>query len=140
MGIRVTVGLVAPLVVAVSLLAACGEEGAPTAEEPPPGGEATSTPTDHEGPVAQAVADLARRTTVEPAEIEVVEVEAVTWDDGAIGCPQPGELYTQAQVAGHRIVLRADGRTWPYHSGGGRGPFLCENLQPSVPPDPGSSE
>jgi hypothetical protein len=133
MRIRVAV-LSAALAMAVG---GCGDQPGPDAEEPAP--ETTSSSAaDHVGPVEEAVADLASRLVVEPEEIEVVESEAVTWADGALGCPQPGKFYTQAQVEGHRILLRAKDRTWPYHSGGGRGPFLCENLQPSIPPEPGS--
>ncbi|QZY29110.1 hypothetical protein [Nocardioides coralli] len=122
----------AVLAAAVLVLGSCGDDT--RARQPTPEDPVTSSSEDRVGPVDEAVADLASRLVVAPGEIEVVESEAVTWNDGALGCPQPGEMYTQAQVAGHRILLRAQDRTWPYHSGGGRGPFLCENLQPSTPP------
>lgn len=91
-------------------------------------------------PVDEAVADLAQRLDLAEEDVEVLEAEAVTWKDGSLGCPEPGRTYTQALVDGHKIVLRADDRTWPYHSGGGRGPFLCENLRPSIPPEPQDSD
>lgn len=140
MGLRDVLRLPAAVAVVavVAVLAACGEESATTAPDEP-------TQTESWSPTSAALADaavddLVQRLTVEPGEVEVLEVEQVTWNDGSLGCPQPGEVYTQAQVEGHRVLLAAQGRTWPYHSGGGRGPFLCENLQPSTPPDPGGEQ
>lgn len=84
--------------------------------------------------VQMAVADLAGRLDIHGRDIEVVSVEEVTWRDGSMGCPQPGRAYTQALVNGSRIILEADGRTWYYHSGAGRDPFLC-----MIPQEPLSS-
>jgi hypothetical protein len=77
--------------------------------------------------VNTAVDDLARRLEVDRAAIEVVEAKAVVWPDGALGCPQPGMMYTQVQQDGFLIRLRAQGRDFSYHGGGARPPFLCEN-------------
>jgi hypothetical protein len=63
---------------------------------------------------------------VPETDIEVVSSEAVTWNDGSLGCPQPGMAYVQVQVDGSLIRLRAGGRDYEYHSGGQRGPFLCQ--------------
>ncbi|WP_257956533.1 hypothetical protein [Nocardioides sp. B-3] len=35
-------------------------------------------------------------------------------------------VYTQAPVDGSRIILRADGTDYEYHSGASRPPFWCE--------------
>ena len=56
----------------------------------------------------------------------MISAEAVVWPDGSLGCPQPGMAYTQVLVEGAKILLWAEGRTWPYHAGGERPPFLCE--------------
>ena len=126
------------VVVAVATLAiGCGEssdrgEGAPveTPSSSPSEGEPTSpatspptTPSAGRGEVA--VADLATRLGIEPAAVEVVSVEEVTWRDGSLGCAQPGMAYTQALVAGSRIVLRAEGVEHEYHQGGSKPPFRC---------------
>jgi hypothetical protein len=94
--------------------------------------------------VRPALLDLARRLKVPEAEIEVLEVEPVSWPDGSLGCPQPGQMYTQALVEGHRIVLGHGERVFLYHSGGEVAPFLCESDEIDggygfIPP-PGSGE
>ncbi len=77
--------------------------------------------------VALAKADLARRLGTSPDQIQVVQVEMVVWPDQGLGCPQPGMAYLQVPVDGLRILLAHGGRTYAYHSGGLRPPFLCEN-------------
>lgn len=57
---------------------------------------------------------------------EIVSAEAVTWPDGALGCPQPGMSYTQATVDGMRVVVKADDATYDYRFGRGSEPVLCE--------------
>ncbi|MGH3384379.1 MAG: hypothetical protein ACRDO1_07365 [Nocardioidaceae bacterium] len=81
---------------------------------------------------ASAVADLAQRIGVDPAEITVVSVEEVTWRDGSLGCPREGMMYTQALVPGTRIMLARQAQTYEYHAGAGREPFLCDNPQPPL--------
>ncbi|MGH8959168.1 MAG: hypothetical protein ACRDVK_10915 [Acidimicrobiia bacterium] len=77
--------------------------------------------------VHRALLDLARRLKVAEDQIEVLEVEQVSWPDGSLGCPQPGQMHTQALVEGHRIVLGHGERVFLYHSGGDVPPFLCES-------------
>ena len=76
--------------------------------------------------VTQAKDDLAKRLAIAPEQIELLEASSVTWPDGSLGCPQPGMLYTQVQVDGILIRLRVDQKTYEYHGGGRRPPFLCE--------------
>jgi hypothetical protein len=101
-----------------------------------------ATPDEHglERLVALARTDLARRLCVAIERIDVLEAEAVIWPDGGLGCPRPGMRYRQVPVDGACIRLRARGREYEYHSGGGRGPFLCEHrpaAHPGGPPDRG---
>jgi hypothetical protein len=76
--------------------------------------------------VAQAREDLARRLGIDPGEVDLIEIQVVVWPDGALGCPQPGVVYAQVQQEGLLIRLRAGKRIYPYHSGGGTPPFLCQ--------------
>lgn len=89
----------------------------------------------------QAKADLANRLQIDPAAIEIVAAEPVTWPDGSLGCPQPGQFYTQALVDGSRAILGIGGRTriYVYHAGSDGQPFLCPSNEPDgghdfVPP------
>ena len=75
--------------------------------------------------IAQAKEDLALRLSIPTTQIDLVELSAVVWPDGALGCPQPGVAYTQVQQEGLLIRLCAGKRIYPYHSGGGTAPFLC---------------
>ncbi|MFN8443197.1 MAG: hypothetical protein U0175_20650 [Caldilineaceae bacterium] len=79
--------------------------------------------------VVQAMKDLAKLTGLSLDQITLVSNEAVTWPDGALGCPQPGMVYMQVLVDGSRIVLSAGGKSYEYHSGDQRGAFLCTNPQ-----------
>jgi len=122
----VTVPLVA--LCATLVLASCGPEE--TATEQPGRGEdpvgGSSGPTGP--PVARdAAADLARRLDVADDEVSVESVEEVTWNDGSLGCAEDGQMYTQARVDGSRVTLRVGDRTYEYHAGGSRDPFLCED-------------
>lgn len=80
-----------------------------------------------------AIADAAERTGLAEDDIELEELSMVTWPDGAIGCPQPDVMYTQALVDGYRIVLDAGGTQLVYHGAIGEDPFLCEDPQEPVP-------
>jgi hypothetical protein len=71
--------------------------------------------------------DLARRALVKPETITVVGAAELQWPDGSLGCPKPGEMYTQMIVPGYRVVLQANGERYAYHSDQ-RGKFVvCAN-------------
>ena len=90
-------------------------------------------------PVVQpAVTDLGDRLGVDESAITVVSVEAVTWSNGSLGCPEPGMMYTQALEHGLLIVLEVDATKFEYHSGAGRDPFYC--TKSIAPVDAGSSD
>lgn len=118
----------------VGSLGACGapdrspspEETAVDPSPSTPSSSPLSSPSAPTGAVGQAVDDLAATLGVDPAEVEVVSVEEVTWRDGSRGCAEPGMSYTQALIDGSRITLRAGGRTYEYHSGGSQPPARCD--------------
>lgn len=93
-----------------------------TAPDEDPADGTTPTPT---GQSDVAVADLAERLGVAPDAVTLVSVDAVTWRDSSIGCPQRGMAYLQVLTEGVRIVLEVDGTRYRYHAGGGREPFYC---------------
>lgn len=125
-----TTRLVAAAALVVAL-AGCGQEKSTTGTAQD-GATKTPEPTRTEQSVgttdeltAAAIEDLAERLGVDPAEVAVVDVEAVTWSNGAIGCAKPGMSYTEALVEGTRITLAAGGTEYAYHSGHGATPTWC---------------
>lgn len=75
-------------------------------------------------------ADLEQRTGVVRAAFEYVRAEAVTWNDGSLGCPQPGLAYTQALVPGYWVVIRAAGAEYDYRAADSGYFILCELMRP----------
>ena len=75
-----------------------------------------------------AVADAAKQTGVDPTAITVTSAEPVTWPNGALGCPEPGVMYTQALVPGYRIKLDAGGQQLDYHASESGTVKLCKGL------------
>ena len=60
--------------------------------------------------------DLATHTGADPSSFAVIRSESVVWNDGSLGCPQPGVMYTQAIVPGYWIVLDHDGTAYDYRA------------------------
>jgi hypothetical protein len=76
--------------------------------------------------VQQAVADLVERLNAAETDIEVVMAIAVTWNDGSLGCAQPGVEYIQTPIDGYQIQLQYQGALYDYHANQTT-VFLCEN-------------
>ncbi len=62
---------------------------------------------------------------ISPGDFEVETAAQVTWSDGSLGCPQPGQAYTQALVDGYWVVLSHDSDTYDYRAGPDREFHLC---------------
>ncbi|MCL7452543.1 MAG: hypothetical protein M8467_05800 [Anaerolineae bacterium] len=87
------------------------------------------------------LADAEAQSGIRQEEFTVVRAEAVVWNDGSLGCPQPGMMYTQAQVDGYWVVLEAGEQQYDYRAND-RGYFvLCEGglREEGLPPSEGSS-
>lgn len=80
--------------------------------------------------LARIVADAAGRAGVASDELEVVRAEAIIWNDGSLGCPQPGEVYTMALVPGYHVELAGDGLEFDYRATENGNFLLCENAGP----------
>ena len=130
------------------MLAACAGQRAEETESPadasdpsdssrPPSSMIVpSASTDPEGAVPEALlneilADAAERAGVAADELEVITAEAVTFNDGSLGCPEPGMAYTQALVDGYHVVVRAPSGDLDYRAAGLGGFRFCA--------DPGST-
>jgi hypothetical protein len=116
--------------VAASLAAACaasGEEKRATPRAPPtripapplndqPAGQAVSTTAIPIDVRRAVVADAAKRFKVAESAVVLTSAEQVTWPNGALGCPEPGMVYTQALVPGFRLVAKTSAGELLYHT------------------------
>jgi hypothetical protein len=80
-----------------------------------------------------ATKDLAANLKIDEADIRLAEAGYVTWRDGSLGCPVVGAQYTQALINGSRIVLKANGKIYHYHSGANLAPTYCAKPAPQKP-------
>lgn len=62
------------------------------------------------------IEDLLTSEKIERDNITVVRAESAIWPDGALGCPEPGEMYTHAQVQGYWVVLQSAGKDYDYRA------------------------
>jgi hypothetical protein len=96
--------------------------------------EQTATPTEESSLVKQAVPqeildsilnESAGLAKVRREQLVIVRAESVVWNDGSLGCPEPGMMYTQALVNGYWVVIDAAGQKYDFRVGS-RGNFrLC---------------
>ena len=70
--------------------------------------------------------DLAGRVDEPVLDATVLNAEPMTWNDGSLGCPVPGQAYTQALVDGFHVIVEVDGEEFDYRIGGGEDVRLCE--------------
>jgi hypothetical protein len=82
------------------------------------------------------VADAARRFGVAESGVVLTRAERVTWNDGSLGCPQPGMNYSQALMPGYRVVARTAEQELTYHTDELRGAIACPQALPRAPKDP----
>ena len=112
-------------------------------EEPTEPTQPSEEPTDDSGQVPQdvqsAIDDLAQRLGVPAADIQAGGLEPVTWPDGSLGCPSPGQSYPQVLTDGYRLMLTADGQEYAYHAGEDGELFYCADPTEPVTPDTESS-
>ena len=62
------------------------------------------------------------------------------WNDGSLGCPEPGMAYIQVQIKGYWIVLSVNGETYDYRATSTGHFSLCENGLPLMKPPGGTPE
>ena len=127
-------------VVFIAGLVACAEP-APTpgaqaatddntvSNEPSPG-STTSLP---DSILSAVRSDVAARSGLAADAIRLVSARAMRWNDGSMGCPQPGQSYMQVILDGFQVILEAQGRSYDYRTDTRGGLVLCEN----PPPNPG---
>jgi hypothetical protein len=89
--------------------------------------------------ILDAIEEEASRLASVPVEqLTLVRADQITWPDGSLGCPQPGEMYTQSLVAGYWIVFRANNETFDFRVATNGSFHRCElpgapGLPPPIP-------
>jgi hypothetical protein len=81
---------------------------------------------------AAALANVARKQLV------IVRAEPVVWNDGSLGCPEPGMMYTQALVNGYWVVIDAAGQTYDFRVARGGSFRLCPAGRGHLPAQSGA--
>lgn len=116
------------------LLAGCSSGGAMNSpSETPRPTVQSSTPAPSTGTLADVppkrwaaiIGDLTTRGIPTDA-VSLVSATSVTWNDGSLGCPQPGQSYTQALVPGMHVVVKVGATEYDYRFGRTDNPQLCE--------------
>jgi hypothetical protein len=77
-------------------------------------------------------ADAAKRLN---AAVEVRSSERATWNDGSMGCPVPGEFYTQMITSGFQVLVASGSQVLDYRVANSGYFRLC-----STAATPGSSD
>jgi hypothetical protein len=62
-------------------------------------------------PILNKAAELAK---VAGEQLVMVRAESAVWNDGSLGCPEPGMMYTQALVNGYWVVIGAAGQNYDF--------------------------
>jgi hypothetical protein len=65
----------------------------------------------------EIIRHAAERTGFDPGSVEVVSVTEEMFNDSSLGCPKPGEFYTQVITPGYIVIVRADGVELDYRVG-----------------------
>ena len=135
---------------ALALLSACTMTPAPASPEPSTPQQSTPSPQQSRFRTTEPLPSLPPGTPVQlpeqrleairadlrgrgvTGEVTVISAEKVRFNDGSLGCPQPGVQYTQAQVDGMRVVVEAGGRRYDYRFGTGDTAQLCERAVPGA--------
>ena len=77
------------------------------------------------GQIEFAKRDLAERMGIDHELVKLSSAETVNWRSGALGCPEPGQMYTDALVPGSAIYLQVENMVHAYHARFAGEPFYC---------------
>ena len=74
------------------------------------------------------LADAATRSGVAVDQLVVGTSLSITWSDSSLGCPEPGQAYTQVILEGYRVSIKAGTTTYDYRGAGMSGFKLCKSV------------
>ena len=116
--------------VALALTLSNATGGPVEAPPPTPTPALTGETRSVQGEVPQGILDpilkeAAKLAKVGRDQLVIERAESVVWNDGSLGCPEPGMGYTQALVNGYWVVIKAANRTFDFRVGRGGSFRLC---------------
>jgi uncharacterized damage-inducible protein DinB len=97
------------------------EQGAASAESVAPPLVTGEVPDD----LLAAIKADAQSRNPDADAVTVVRAQGVTWSSGALGCPEPGMMYTQALVPGYWVELDVAGHRMDYRAATAGGFRYC---------------
>lgn len=95
---------------ATLLLAACSTGSAPPTPSPVP------VPPEASQAVDAALQDAAAHLSVSRDQLKVSQVASQQWNDASLGCPQPGQLYSQIVTPGFVVMITSGSHQLEYHT------------------------
>ena len=95
-----------------------------------PRGEQVPTATVPRDVRRAVVADAAKRFRVKESAVVLARAEKVTWNDGSLGCPEPGHRYAQLLVPGFRVVASTREGNFTYHTDSNGNVRICLDSTP----------
>jgi hypothetical protein len=87
-------------------------------------------------PILKEAAALAK---VAREQLVIVRAQPVVWNDGSLGCPEPGKMYTQALVNGYWVIIDAAGQTYDFRVDRSGRFQLCPPGQGQPPSQPAAN-
>lgn len=86
---------------------------APSSAAPAPGDPGAILPAEL---LERVLADAASRTGLPRAQVNVTNAVRQSWNDGALGCPEPGMVYVQVVSEGYQIMVSAGDQILDYRT------------------------
>jgi hypothetical protein len=97
-----------------------------TATSPSPsGGTSVTIPPDASSAVDAVMTEASTHLGVSRDQVHVDQVQAQQWPDSSLGCPQPGQLYSQIVTPGFLVMISAGGKQLEYHTDDRSRVMLC---------------
>jgi hypothetical protein len=87
-------------------------------------------------PILKEAAALAK---VAHEKLVILRAQPVVWNDGSLGCPEPGAMYIQALVKGYWVVIDAAGKTYDFRVDNAGRFRLCPTGRGRPPRQPDAS-
>ena len=95
---------------ATLLLVACSTGSAAPTPSPVP------VPPEASQAVDAALQDAAAHLNVSRDQLQVSQVGSQQWNDASLGCPQPGQLYSQIVTPGFLVMITSGSHQLEYHT------------------------